>query len=542
MSTYNVLLVEDETPSRMLFRHLIGLRNDIFTLVGEAEDGREGLELFLSHRPHLLVADITMPGMSGLDMLQKIKQSGVPMPQTIILTCHQDFHFAQQAIQLGAASYLLKDDCLSDTELLTRTMEELARRIEYQNEMLQKTVQLEQKLRLSELEIDRSLFFNMLKSSAAETEWLRMLETSGIPVAEGECHVLLIELDRSSLRFSVNQTEELKLWQFAGINVLTELLNGLGPNKVIALDRGRFFAVFAARREITKLNDTIIQAFATYLKMNCFVLQCSFPQGIVTHMALVKKGMAAPYPFFFIHNRVIRPEQLERLNGFSPIPKPFGRYWVKVFRQSLPDPRTISESAEERDSFNKQAMEQHWDPDQIKSLILRSCIEVNRFPSGSSDHTEHTDPEAVLRNDLTQCQTLVSVYDVAVSYFRKLQHLQDDSKKIDASILKMIQMMQEDVSSPYKLEELAASIHYSVPYFSTMFKKTTGEGFIQYLTRLRMEKAKMLLLTTDQKTAEIAESVGLENYRSFNRLFKKMTGLTPSEFRGKMNDVWLYEK
>lgn len=67
-----------------------------------------------------------------------------------------------------------------------------------------------------------------------------------------------------------------------------------------------------------------------------------------------------------------------------------------------------------------------------------------------------------------------------------------------------------------------------------MFKKTTGIGFIQYLTRLRIEKAKLLLLTTDQKTNEIADSVGMENNRSFNRLFKRETGMTPSDFRKQM--------
>ncbi|MNP85292.1 HTH-type transcriptional regulator YesS [compost metagenome] len=67
-----------------------------------------------------------------------------------------------------------------------------------------------------------------------------------------------------------------------------------------------------------------------------------------------------------------------------------------------------------------------------------------------------------------------------------------------------------------------------------MFKKTTGESFIQYLIRLRIEKAKLLLLTTDQKTFEIADAVGMENYRSFNRLFKRETGMTPSDFRKRM--------
>lgn len=81
--------------------------------------------MYHRHKPQLVVTDITMPGMSGLEMLRAIESGGGTMPQVVILTCHQDFQFAQQAIQLRAAAYLIKDDFLNDPELLTRTLEEL---------------------------------------------------------------------------------------------------------------------------------------------------------------------------------------------------------------------------------------------------------------------------------------------------------------------------------------------------------------------------------------------------------------------------------
>lgn len=76
MKHHKVLLVEDETPAREIFRHFIEQRDDLFSLVGEAEDGMDGLELFLKHKPELVVTDITMPVMNGLEMLRKLKKRG----------------------------------------------------------------------------------------------------------------------------------------------------------------------------------------------------------------------------------------------------------------------------------------------------------------------------------------------------------------------------------------------------------------------------------------------------------------------------------
>lgn len=200
-----------------------------------------------------------------------------------------------------------------------------------------------------------------------------------------------------------------------------------------------------------------------------------------------------------------------------------------MLKKALLEPHLSTAALEqERQSLHRQAMEQAWDPEQIKSLYLRVFLDMSHNVIGAEGGA---DLEAELRVQIELCQTFNSVHEITCDYFRKLQQLQEGGRKIDASITRIIQQMREDLSYPYKLEELAASINYSVPYFSSMFKKAVGESFVQYLTRLRIEQAKLLLLTTDHKTFEISESIGFENYRSFNRIFKKETGVSPSDYR-----------
>lgn len=535
---YKVILVEDEIPARMVFRQMIEARPELFELAGEAEDGLDGLELALSRQPHLIVTDITMPRMTGLEMLHELERNGQTAPQAIILTCHQDFHYAQQAIQLKAASYLIKDDCLSDPELLVRTMEELARKVDLNHRDREKQLQLEQKVRSNEVEIEQNQFLDMLRNPAAERRWLESLEAAGLPPEGAAFRLLLVELDRSSLRFSIDQLEELKLWQFAGVNVLKELLEGMGESKVVALDKGRFIALYVSERDGSLLPGKITDAFNAFLKMNCIVLQCLFEPGPARQLPLVKKISSASYPFFYRSNDTLTARQWEEAGRFRPVDEQHSRFWMRVIRQAMLEPNAGDTALDsERDSFLRQAAEQRWDPEQIKALYLRAFLDISHFKPeavAGAGGSGGDGLEEELRQNLGNCQTFLSVHNATFRQFHKLQQLHSDTKKIDASIARIVQRMHEDVGYPFRLEELAASINYSIPYFSSMFKKATGESFIQYLTRLRMEKAKLLLLTTDRKTFEIADSVGMENYRSFNRLFKKETGMTPSDFRKRM--------
>jgi|GEM_PF-6737499 two-component system response regulator YesN len=532
MSGYKVLLVEDEIPARTVFRGMIEERGDLFELVGEAEDGADGLELYHRHKPQLVVTDITMPGMSGLEMLRAIESGGGTMPQVVILTCHQDFQFAQQAIQLKAAAYLIKDDCLNDPELLARTLEELTEQVVGRDETREKQLELEQKVRSNEIVIEQNLFLEMLRNPAAGDEWLQSLERIGIPACGSQSFALMLELDRSSLRFSIEQPQELKLWQFAGVNVLNELLGALGPHKVVALDKGRFVAIFAPTSEssLETLLDQVVDSFSKYLKMDSLTIIRRFPSGLRDRMGELKAWVSAAYPFFYDSLPALGSGSLatERI-AYVHIPEQYIRFWGKVLKGALLESHLVSSAVEhERSSFRKQAMEHGWEPEQIKSLYLRIFLDLSQF---TNEAEGMADLEAAFRKRLEQCQTFDAVHDSTVAFFRKLKLLQGDNRKLDAWIAKIVQRLHENLHEPFKLEELAASINYSVPYFSSMFKKTTGDSFVQYLNKLRLEKAKLLLLTTDRKTFEIAEEIGFENYRSFNRLFKRDTGLTPSDYR-----------
>ncbi|WP_168122437.1 helix-turn-helix domain-containing protein [Paenibacillus sp. HB172176] len=530
MNPYSVLLVEDELPARTVFRMMIQERSDLFAIVAEASDGEEGLRQFREHSPQLIVTDITMPGMGGLDMIRELKRETGGLPLTLILSCHQDFGFAQQAIHVGASAYLVKDDCLTDPKLLVETMSALIKDQSRVQANHQHQMQLEQTLRSNQIEVDRNRFLDMLRGQ--ERAWLKSLAESDFPLEQPGVSALLIELDLKSLRFSMEQSEELKLWQFAGINVLNELLGQIGPHKAILHDKARFIALVASSLDLSRLPEQIIDAFNTYLKMNGHVVLTHSHSPIASIIPALRQMSGSSFPFFYLTSRQVPLSCWEQENPFQPMPAEDNRHWLQELKQIFIEQHRSPDMLEElKWRFHKESARCNWQPDEIKSLYLKTFLNVLQL---RDNNEELNKLEAALRNELNACQTFFAVHESTLAYFqRSLAGGQGALKDISASIARIIATIHEDISYPYKLEEVAASFNYSVPYFSASFKRETGEGFLHYITQLRIEKAKLLLLTTSLKTYEIAAEIGLPNYRHFNRVFKKMTGMSPSEFAAR---------
>ncbi|KRE70442.1 response regulator [Paenibacillus sp. Soil750] len=332
--TYKVLIIEDEKPAREVFRQMVEAGGERYEIVGEAANGKQGYALIQSEQPDFIITDITMPIWSGIDLLNEIKRSLNKMPQTIILSCHQDFHYAQQAIQLGASAYLLKDDCLTDTSLLVHTLDTLIPNIIDTHAKVKKQTELEQKLRTNDLSISRNLFLEMIR--LRESDWNDYLTSICFPHSMSVHAIALVELDRKSLRIPVtNDTSEseLQLWQFTGVNVLQELLQKYGFGKVISLDSSRFLGICALNHLPPDLTREITQAFHTFLKLNAFVHFQPLNKPIIEELSMIRNLYHEKQLFFY--------ESYQTANGampngpfFTSLPSDKAIYWMKTLKDA----------------------------------------------------------------------------------------------------------------------------------------------------------------------------------------------------------------
>lgn len=184
--------------------------------------------------------------------------------------------------------------------------------------------------------------------------------------------------------------------------------------------------------------------------------------------------------------------------------------------------------------FYREAAKEKWHPSQVRGLFAEVIAELRDFLRGKAPRSE-CDAEADTRllEVLKDSQTLRSLHETCVSYVISLTERMGPRQSIDRTVANIVQTIKDHPERLYELEDLAEGINYSSNYLGQVFKKITGEPLTHFVTNQRMERAKLLLLTTDRKTFEIAQDVGFPNYRYFNRLFKRSVGCSPTEFRAK---------
>ncbi|NQX59794.1 response regulator transcription factor [Paenibacillus qinlingensis] len=535
MSKISVVLIEDEPPARQVFRQMIQKRSDLFELVGEAENGEEGYLLIQDKRPALLVTDITMPVKDGLEMLREVNRSLVSPPYAIILTCHEDFHYAQQAIELGASSYLLKERCLLDEDLLTRTMENVIPAILNETEARAARAEMEKRLRIHELDIERNHFLDMLLGH--EQEWLHHLERSGYETQAGPHSLFWIEFDRSSLRFSLHMSEELKLWQFAAVNVLREFVSLWGPNRIIAFDKGRFLVMCCGERSLeADAGQQISDILNRFLKMGSYVLHLhtSKPSELISLLPWIKRTYRERDLYFYEEQRVAMTSfsSIDSLFHFTQLPTETRTLWKDKLLEGLLRGASSSTSDSPAARFFQVAAAHKWSPHQVRDLFAEVMADLRTFTRMKELPPHHSgESDTLLIEALKDRQTLRSLYQTCSSYTNSFTDRMGSGPSIDRTVATIVQTIKEHPEHNYLLDELAESINYSANYFGQVFKKITGESLTSFVTHQRIERAKLLLLTSDRKTFEIAQDVGFPNYRHFNRLFKRIVGCSPTEFR-----------
>lgn len=522
MTMYTVLIVEDEKPAREVFKLLISSRPERFEIVGEASNGRDGLALYEELQPDFLVTDITMPIMSGLELLEEIRSRQLKMPQTIILSCHQDFHYAQKAMGLGAASYLLKDDCLANETLLTDTMISLISFIQNENDRKIKQEELEQKIRKNKLEIDRNLFLDTVKGE--DTDWGAYLQQSGYPTHLGKHALIYVEMNRSSLKFRMDQSKDSRLWQFAGVNLLEELLQDYGFVQVVAIEEEKFIALFPYDREMDQVLQKIEQGFETYLKIICYSL-CVFDLSIKqlgdTARSLIHTGAV-----FFYEQQIMCEHSLAHLQ-FEPVPEPAAVKLVEQIKQLFIEGRV--DDLEAWKLVHSECIKLRWNPGHVKAIYISSISEFYNLNHMKEQKDMHALKKLFLK--IEDSQTFAALQDAIYQQFKKWNGNQLQRNVIESAVATAILKIKSDLTVNYSLEEMAVFTGYSTPYFSQMFRKLTGKTYTQFMTSLRIEKAKFIFSNTDLKTYEVAEQVGLGNYRHFNKIFKREVGVNPSEYR-----------
>ncbi len=519
-----VLIVDDEMLVRVGMRSLIQWEEHGFEVIGDAADGQAALAWMEAEVPDIVLTDIVMPGKDGLWLIGEARKKW-PDVRFIVLSSYSDFDYVREAMKLGVDDYVLKTSVRPEEflKILNETRQKVERdRKKWKHAAMESPSLSETKQRqFLRLLVEASPDEAALERYRSDLDWpdaacaavffvrihhYSKLGPDGKSVGRSLFHLLEQE---------TREAERKQVFQYKENELAAALFFKDRPQAQLLRDMGRD-AVRAARRLINaSISVGISEPFDRFE---------DFPQA-------VKQAREAVRRSFY--------EGIERCYKFEPLPAgQADRPYLRVEDELLQRIEVCDREGVGRvlERFFADLAEQRRRPERRRERLLdivqQFKIAARKWNISWHDLSEEQSPVYV---QMFELETL----DDTAQWFEKLSDKVIGaisgvrSQTYREEISRLIDYLKTHFTENVTLSSASKYVNMSESYLSSMFKKETKMSFVEYLTKLRIEKAAELLKTTDWPSYAIAEKVGYENINYFGRSFKKVMGMSPSRFRGQ---------
>ena len=539
-----IFLAEDEVIVRETIKRMIPWEELGFELVGEAADGEMALPLLIRQKPDLLITDIKMPFMDGLT-LAKLAKKELPELKIVILSGYDDFNYAKQAISIGVEDYLLKP--ITKNALIER-LSEIRSRYEHEKTQKEYYEKFQREMQAYEKNSSRDFFETLVCGSMDMMEVYKKAEKLGLDIV-AEAYNILIFTMNSEEDFS-GQKEGYSEWEAESLEMLEDFFS---DNTSAMLFRCNIFSygvlIKGQKESIEKTTKEYVEKIQGILNRKESKREWFLAVGqSVERLSQIKKSYhTASRAFsqrYLYGENILYYDEMELMEHRSGQADTNDNAYLKKVDVNALNPAILQKFLsnglqEEIENFVKDyfyAIGQ----EPMESLVFRNYVILNvrfsviTFLKGLGCDTEGMEPENTEEILAESGKNIESAITYAKKMISQAITIRDqNSGNKNRSILKTAvdfideHYMDEDIS----LNTAANVANVSSNHFSALFSQNMGQTFIEYLTTLRMNKAKELLRCTGMRSSEIAGEVGYKDAHYFSYLFKKTQGMTPSEYR-----------
>lgn len=536
---YRLVMIEDELIVRRNIIKKVKWDECGFEIVGEAENGKEGLEIIESLNPDVIISDIEMPFMDGLELASIVREK-YPTMKIILLTGFDEFKYAQKAIELNVIEYILKPVSLEDMVKVLKKV-----RLQLDKEISEKEdIEILKSHYLESIPIIRANFLNTLITNKQDREEV-IGRAAGLNLnLNGDMFLLsVISIDKNSIGGTNFKYEDFELLKFAILNTTEEII--MKYDVGVAFCYENYVAIIFSFDENDKvyiLNKTfrileeIRQNIEKYMKLTVTIGIGNFCSQIENISDSYISAIAAlDYRLVIGNNRLIYIEDLEPKNHekvvFDDNKEHLLLTSIKVGSEEEVNnaiEKTFDEIIEVKASFSDY---------QVYVLELLAAI-VKVTKELEVDMGTIFGQNYNLFHEMFKFNTI----DEVKGWFKKicLKLMNFISVRRTNSCKMHVERAKGYIKGNYKNSELSINevsnfLHISPSYFGAIFKEETSETFSSFLLKVRMENAKDLICTTSFKNFEIAERVGYADQHYFSYCFKKYFKVSPNEFRNSLN-------
>ena len=539
-----IFLAEDEVVVRETIKRMIPWEELGFELVGEAADGEMALPLLIRQQPDLLITDIKMPFMDGLTLARLAKKE-IPGLKVVILSGYDDFNYAKQAIGIGVEDYLLKP--ITKNALIER-LSEIRSRYEHEKTQKEYYEKFHREMQAYEKNSSRDFFEALVGGSMDMMEVYKRAEKLGLDIVAEAYNVLIFTMNCDE-DFS-GQRDEYSSWEAESLELLENFFAGHSSAMLFRSNIFSYGVLLKGQRETIEENTrSCVDEIRKILSRQDGRREWFLAVGqSVERLSQIQKSYHTASRAF--SQRYLYDENILYYDEMETMEHPGGQaetednaYLQKVDVNAL-NPAILQKFLsnglqEETENFVKDyfyAIGQ----EPMESLVFRNYVILNvRFSVISfikglgcdTNEMESADTEEVLAESGKNMESAIAYAKKMISQAIEIRDQNSGNK--NRSILKTAvdfidsHYMDEEIS----LNTVANVANVSSNHFSALFSQNMGQTFIEYLTTLRMNKAKELLRCTGMRSSEIAGEIGYKDAHYFSYLFKKTQGMTPSDYR-----------
>ena len=515
-----IMIVDDEKIVRDGLRTTINWHELGFTIVGEAKNGKEALEKFPELLPDIIITDIAMPYIDGLELITAINRCE-HKAEFVILTGYEDFGYAKKAMQYGVTSYLLKP---IDNDELTAALKKIDSKIKnkkYIDEVSKSYISLKKSNLLADL-LETNLKYSSLSGSE---KYNFMLPKDKYFIASLALNCTQEEYD-SDLMF-------MKLWKeteyassMSGHYILTHRMQKNIVAMIFINDKYTF------EKAITMLNS-IIDKFTDGIVT--IGLSGIFRTPDIVQRAYIQSQRALEQRAVLKNRRIIDYTEISFSNDSVPV---LSAKQTAEIIEAVQNADINTASSIINDYFKLIYASNKTSTDVIKSSALELSISLIKAMIPDTDMMEIVFGKQLRPAlELQQLNTISEIKEWLLSFISNLTSapeaysLSGFSEPVQRAILYIMSNYRQSISS----KKIADMLFVSPRYISKHFKEETGKTITEYHAEYRIKKAVELIKNKNVKIYEICDMVGYKDAKHFYQTFKKITGMSPKAHMASIN-------
>ena len=532
-----VFLVEDEMVIRNGIVKSINWEKEGYRLVGEASDGELAYPMILKEKPDILLTDIKMPFMDGLELSRLVKQE-LPDTKILIFSGYDEFEYAKEAIRIGVTEYLLKP---VSSEQLLEGMRRISKQIEQDREEREILRQYQEDMK-ENVERERQNFFShVIRGEVSIGEAVKNGKKYGMDLSAGFYSIILFKIFSTPEENIVSE----HIWKICEKieTKVDEIPYAYYFQR--GIDGWVFLLTAESKEQMEERQKNLCDCLAEIMKNERKV---EYFGGIGKPVERIRNlGQSFRDAERIFAERFTRQSN-QFLSGFEK---------MDVYKDDefqIKDLGDVGKSREMIEKFlnngTKEELEEFMDTyfirmkeDKLQSTLMRQYIIMDiyivimsfceKIDAVNHDYQQETEK---LKSTIQNMNSVSEIRAYITYMLNQAIELRDSiSKKRYADIIKAAEKMISEhyMSEEISLNSVADSVGMSPSYFSSVFSKESGKTFVEFLTETRMEKAKELLMCSTLKTSEIGYEVGYKDPHYFSYIFKKTQGCSPKDYRAR---------